>query len=285
MSVAAGGSGLMLNLGGATSSGGAGPVSDCPPGVRNFIYVMDSWGTLSRFSPTDKALTRVGVVRCSTELAGPTLAVDRQGNAYVDYEIGQLDAGTSRPLYEINTEAATCAGEIPGFSWLGAMAFASNGATETLYVVTGQDDALGAANLSTGTVEPIGPIKAASSSGYHSLTGTGDGRLFDFVVPVGTAQQGEQQIVQLDPTNASVLSRFTLPSELGTIQNPTAFWGGKIYIFYQVFATQLSVDSTTSIAQYDPATNAFEAEFMSGITQDITAAAVSSCAPLVDQPK
>ena len=110
-----------------------------------------------------------------------------------------------------------------GFSTYGmGSSFDSRTGLDTLYLASTSSQ-LGSLSFPSLTVTSIGffPLESAE------LTGTGDGQLWAFVPPRG----GSAVLARLDPSNANVLERYSLPTINSVGGWAIKFFGGAFFIF------------------------------------------------------
>lgn len=218
----------------------------CPAGTE-FIYTIDEGATLSRYSPPMNAFFDVGKLSCPGS-GGDTpnsMAIDRDGNGWVNYSSGRL--------YRVLTTTAACTATsyVPGQGGLTAfgMSFAEDtpGSTsQTLFVAdTAQTTAttrLGRIDLSTFKLTHLVGIAGGIQP---ELTGDDAANLWGFF-----PSDSPPRIARIDK-DAGTLDRVTfLPSLSG---NPSA-WGvaafrGDFYVFLQ-----RQNDASTSVYKVDGAT-------------------------------
>lgn len=265
----------------ATPSSGDG----CREEAR-FVYVLSREMGLYRFDPSALAFTKVGDLACpnpgrepgSSRAGSPnSMAVDRQGTAWVNY--------TSGKLFKVSTTDASCqeTAYVPGQSgvYKVGMAFASNGAgstSETLYVV-GIDDTddglvgqgLSKIDLSTFELSRIGSFSDGLEAHGAELTGTGDGRLYGFVT---TGNQSATKLAGIEMTSGKTPT--TEQASLAGVRTGSAFafsfWGGDFW-FYTAQGARPS-----NVTRYRPSDGSIEV-VKESIGFAIVGAGVSTCAP------
>ena len=249
-------------------------VVDCQDAGITYIYVITAGNELLRFYPPDLSFTTIGTIDCP-DVNGATpfsMAVDRQGVAYVVFSDGQL--------FRVSTLTATCkaTGFVPqqnGFPPTFGMGFTANDNDpgETLFV--------SGANLDdSGTVSTLGTIDPTTFEltivgqynqpiGNPELTGTKDGRLYAFGPEIP-----DTHLASIEKTTAVVTSDTLL--QLGQSANSAwafAFWGGEFYFFTEDDQNTMIVHRYTSGGPTaPPAVAAVEGLIIVG-------AGVSTCAP------
>jgi hypothetical protein len=259
-----GGSGIVGSTGGG---GGAPSGGDACGDVGKKIFVVSSNNELVTFDPQTLAFSLIGKLKCPSSGSPFSMAVNRQGVAYVLYD----DAN----IFLVQTTDASCkaSGYTPnqqGFSQFG-MGYVSDAAgsnAETLYVIDDGSQGLGLINFS-GQLSKVGQFdKLAGKSG--EVTGTGDGKLFGFFVDITDPTQ--TSVAEIDKTNAKVLSN--VKQSLPQI-NAWAFahWGGSFYLFNGGGQGNSRVDKFT------PGMGTTQVVKDAGYR--IVGAGVSTCAPTV----
>jgi hypothetical protein len=280
-------SGFGTDDGGASSSGGSSSgssgfvASDAGPSntdgcsdAAKLVYVLSLEGDLYSFAPADKKFTKVGPLTClQGGLETISMAVDRNAIAWVNLRDG-LSGDT---LYKVDTKDASCTpSQITGN--FGGMGFSTNaGSTdqETLFIVS-NGVTPGAAGIDRVdfAAQKVVPIGDLTEQVDLELTGTGDGRLYGFLIDSPLA------IAQVDKSTLVYSNRKTLP----TVQTPQApmfafsFWGGDFYVYT---ATSTSASKTTDVARYRPSDGSVDPSYMTNIGFHIVGAGVSTCAPTV----
>lgn len=244
--------------------------TDCPDADATLVYVVTDQNELFSFFPPSGTFKQIGRLVCPAP-DGTTpfsMAVDRQGVAYVVFNDGRL--------YRVSTATAACVSTSfrvgqQGFSTFG-MGFATDqaGPTERLFIAGdgrgGAARGLANIDLTNFRVNPIGafspPIERAE------LTGTGDGRLFAFY----TKNTGVGSFVgEIDMGTARVLSE----SPLGQVELGQgwafSFWGGDFYLF-------TAPDGPSSrVTRFRPSDGSITV--VGSVATTIVGAGVSTCAP------
>jgi hypothetical protein len=247
----------------------------CTDAAR-LVYVLDEGGELASFDPARLAFTRIGALDCGVGYAEypSSMAVDRAGNAWVNYSDGSL--------WEVSTKDATCKPTPfePGQLniTLFGMGFATKGAgttDETLYVCDLGGEGLGRLDLSTFQIALLGGFGAGLQGYGCELTGTGDGRLFGFftTAPASLAELGTAPVAA---TGNVSLAGVTTGDAWAF-----SFWGGDFYLYSAV--PYEPSHPYSDVWRYRPSDGSI-AEIMSNVGMRIVGAGVSTCAPTVPPP-
>ena len=249
-------------------------VVDCEEAGITYIYVITSNNELLRFYPPDLSFTTIGTIDCpNANGATPfSMAVDRQGVAYVVFNDGQL--------YRVSTLTASCkeTGFVPqqdGFPISFGMGFSSNNNDpgETLFVS-------GADLSDAGTISTLGTIDTdtfkltvvgqySQPIGNPELTGTKDARLFAFGPEIP-----DTHLAEIEKTKAVVKTDTLL--QLGQSMNSAwafAFWGGDFYFFTE------DDQNTMIVHRYTPGGPTAPPAVVAVDGLIIVGAGVSTCAP------
>ena len=228
---------------------------DCPDADATLVYLITETNQLLSFYPPSAAFTLIGNISCPSSSTPFSMAVDRRGTAYVEFQDGNL--------FKVSTATAACAATPfavgqDNFTSFG-MGFSTDqgGPAETLFIAGG---ALGGSgtilnpNLDLGSIDvtkyvvsDVGPFNPAIND--VELSGTGDGRLFAFWAP---DQSSNTNISQIDKTTGDVIGTDSLAGT--TLGSAWAFgyWGGSFYTF-----TEPGGQSTPSIVtEYNPVSKA-----------------------------
>jgi hypothetical protein len=278
-------SGFEEDGGGASSSSSsssgfvpaeAGANEDGCSDQAKLVYVLSLEGDLYSFAPADKKFTKVGPLNCSlggASFVPISMAVDRNAKAWVNMR-DELGSGED-VLFEVDTKTADCnPSQITGP--MGGMGFSTNAGTtdqETLFVVgpglTPGTPGLARVDFASQKLVPIADLAELIDM---ELTGTGDGRLYSFLIDTPLA------IAEIDKKTTVLSKRVPLPN----VPRPMApmfafsFWGGDFYVYT---ATSTSSSSTTNVARYRPSDGSVDTSYMSQIGFHIVGAGVSTCAP------
>lgn len=257
----------------------AGPSSgDGCSDEAKLVYVLSFDGDLYSFAPAAKKFTKVGALNC--ELGGATLipismAVDRNAVAWVNMR--DALGGGDGVLFEVDTKTAKCkpSGIAAAFGGMGFSINAGSTAEDTLFVVA-HDVPPGGRGIARVDFakQKVVPIAVLPELDDLELTGTGDGRLFGFLMSSPLA------IAQVDKSTAAYSKRV----QLAGVEKPTpplyafSFWGGDFYVYT---ATTLAPQQSTNVARYRPSDGSLDTEYMTSIGFHIVGAGVSTCAPTV----
>jgi len=251
---------------------------DCRDPSETLIYVIDDENRLSAFDPRTLTGFPIGPILCPSN-PGTTpfsMAVDRQGVAYVVFSDGEL--------YRVSTRTAACAAtgfqaNQEGIETFG-MGFASNtgGAAETLFISPSERGGSGM-GFGPGELGRIGlpsydlDVTAPFDQDVRGaeLTGTGDGRLFAFYSRE-SAFTGTF-IGQVDKDTAEIVAEIPLPSvQLGSGW-AFAFWGGDFFTFSGDRGSQTSL--VTRVRPSDGSVTE-----VGRVPGNIVGAGVSTCSPV-----
>lgn len=263
-----------FGLDGATTETGGTP-SDCAA-AATFVYVIDSDNTLYKFDPkvaSTAAFTKIGVVNCGAGTSPNSMAVARDGTAYVD-----LMAGAScKGVYKVDIKTAECKGATSftcgssGFGQFG-MGYSTNSASttaETLFIGDTNASKMATLDPATGAVKVVGTLPNAGPE----FTGNAAGELWAFM-----PQASPPKVAQIDKATGSAIKTFTLSALKSSILlSPSAwafaFWGGDYYIFLQG-----DLDSSTQV--WKMTSSGAVTKFIPDTGFRIVGAGVSTCAPL-----
>jgi hypothetical protein len=232
------------------------PTGDCSEENKQ-IYVLSSGQerALWRFDPQGLTFTRIGDVVCPASGDTFSMAVDRKGNAWVEYSDGNL--------FLVSTKDAHCTPTAfrpsrDGFATFG-MGFAKDdsGDGETLYV---EGDGLGMIDTKTLQIDLVG----ATGLGLAELTGTGNGLLYAFHVSSG-------RVAKLDKTTGAVQATYRTAAVDTNASWAFAHWGGDFWLF--------TGHQTSKVTRYSPATDT-SAVVVEDAKILIVGAGSSTCAPV-----
>jgi hypothetical protein len=262
----------------------AGPDVFIPPNCSSpsiqYIYIFTDSNHIWSLFPQNGTVALVGTINCTSNGTPFSMAVDRNGSAYVLYRNGAAD-GTSA-MFHVSLRTLKCTPTSwvsPGvgtpFDTFG-MGFVgdSNGLTDTLYVAGATSPAtLGKLDLGTFAVTTVGSLGAGIDS--PELSGALDGRLFAFYATGSTSA-----VDQIDPASLKHLATYTfsnLPQVSGSGFGGWAFgfWGGDFYLF--TAPGNLPGGAQSLITRYRP--NDGSQTNVATLDETIVGAGVSTCAP------
>jgi hypothetical protein len=245
------------------------PVDDPPPPedcdhTSDLVYVIGRDDqTLYLFDPPTLTMTPIGRLRCGTSASPGSMAVARDGFAYVRYSdetVKQVDLTTMACRDTAYTNQRTSFGAFG----MGFSSDVAGGWRETLYVA----DFFDVATLDTQSwrLDRFGSVASQAE-----LTGTADGELWGFF-PLETPAE----LAQIDKTSGRRLRTMRLPTFPEPAQiDAFAFagWGGSFWLFVREYG----VGRSTDIYRVDPGPSLVRVARDIGF--DVVGAGVSTCAP------
>ena len=230
-----------------------------------YIYTVDNDGRFSRFDPLTLSYLDVAPLRCPTSASPFSMNVDQNAVAWIIFSDGKL--------FRVDTATGDCraTGYRPnqaGFFTYGmGSTFDSSTGLYTLFLAN-TTSVLGTLAFPSLTVTSIGSFPLASSE----LAGTGDGQLWAFVPPRGSAAV----LARLDPSNAALLERYELPTIDSVGGWAIKFFGGSFYVFIGADIWKVERSSLDPM-QLHPVRPPIKVLVSEG--RDIVGAGVSTCAP------
>lgn len=241
-------------------------ISDCPDAGSTYIYVLGEANELYSFYPPTLSFKSIGKVSCSQTASPYSMAVTRSGIAFSVFTDGHL--------FEISTANAACkstpfvSGQ-QGFTGSFGMGFSeiADGGESLFVAGTGVTQASGLATIDVTSfvLSVVGQFQPPLPSRCE-LSGTGDGRLFAYCVPMfGSGAT----IAELDPQTAAVLSSHALTAP-ANVAFAFAFWGGDFWLF-------TAPGGLSTVTKYDPIAQTQTDVATAPLT--IVGAGVSTCAP------
>jgi hypothetical protein len=241
-------------------------VTSCVEAGVTYIYLITEQNELYSFYPPTLAFAPIGHISCPTTATPFSMGVDRSGIAYSVF--------TNGDLFRISTANAACqptkyVANQQDFTTFGMGFSGAADAGETLYVSQTASVApfLGSIDTTSFALNVIGQFQP-KTGGRCELTGTGDGRLFAFCLPV-VGLGGD--ILQLDPSTAQILSETSVGVGGSNDAFAYAFWGGDFWLFTAPGAV------STTVTKYDPV--AHTATAVATFQYTVVGAGVSTCAP------
>jgi hypothetical protein len=270
----AGEAGSFGDEGGSTPDGGVS--ADCPSG-NDMVFVASEERRLYSFNPTNATFTLLGLVDCAGGMYVNSMAIDRAGNAWINYGDGSMwKSPTQNPTcistgYKANSAGVALFG-------MGFSAKTATGNAETLYIDDLSGGGLGYIDLSSMTLLRFGPFAGDLVNRDCELTGTGDARLFGFFAGSPYGDGGTTSVTQIDPSSEGAMKSWPLPTVDTGSDWAFAFWGGSFYLF--TADKYNSNDPYTTVSRLDPSTGTLTVMAQS-IGFRVVGAGVSTCAPTV----
>jgi hypothetical protein len=220
--------GLDLGDGGATfvgkDGGAATPAGDCAESTKD-IYVIAEDATLYEFHPPTLEFKNRGRISCPASGQTPTsMAVDRQGIAWVRYSDGTIWHVST---VDLSCEATQYAPQADAFFKFG-MGFSSEtkgSVNEALFLSDDKGSGLGKLDTKSLAVKYVGPFTGALEGKTAELTGTGDGKLYGFF----TTQPA--QIAEISKGTGEILSTKELTGVFAGSAWAFSFYGGDFYVY------------------------------------------------------
>lgn len=239
------------------------PADDCVT-TSDLVYVLSrSDNRLYTFDPASLSFTSLGTIDCRTSQTPGSMAVSRDGVAYVRY--------ADDAVYAVDLATLTCSSTAysdrrTGFDSFG-MGYATDSADtwrDRLFVANASD--LGVLDTSTWSITTVGRMPSQSE-----LTGNADGELWA-MLPL----ERPAELRQLDTTTGATLttlrlSSFPDPSDIDAFAFAT--WNGDFYLFVRMYG----MGSTTDV--YRVTSTGTMTTVLTDIGFDVVGAGVSTCAP------
>ena len=244
------------------------------------IFVLSITAQLWKYFPETNMFEQLGPIGCDLPPTTFSMAVDRLGFAWVQYQGGELRkvsvtnvANCSDPGYALGQTAVANFG----------MAFVSNSesdACDRIYGNTASGQAEGNNIADFFAIDPVTlkviPI-GKSNYGTAELTGTGDGRAFFF------AGANPAKLIEIDKATGKNISVIPLPGvELGGAW-AFAFFAGDFYFFTN---SKGGPGSEVTHIDYDDSDNNGIKDIKQIVDNapiSIVGAGVSTCAPTAPQ--
>jgi hypothetical protein len=247
------------------------PPHECLDAGSTLVYVITESNTLYSFYPPTAAFsTVIGNIACPSSSTPFSMAVARNGIAYIVFNDGEL--------FEIDTQAATLPCRPTGFVMAQGgfaprfgMGFSRDavGPGEMLYVASGSNGGTGGPNqlarIDTTTLQLTIVGNLTPSIDDTELTGTGAGDLFGFY-----STTNGSEIAQIDKANAQVTGYAPLPGVNQGSGWAFAYWGGDFYTF-------TAPGGSTVVTRYRPSDQSIVQ--VASIADLVVGAGVSTCAP------
>jgi hypothetical protein len=286
-----GGGGAGPGSGGATiGSGGTSSVPGCGERADGvFVLGFDLVKpVLYRFDPLTNAFEELGPLAgcpAGTGFSGKNpwaAALDRNATMWTHYFEWDpnAEAFSYSRVHTIDTQTGACAEVGPGLIHangnvveygLAYVLNPSNPNTDTLFAsavdaafVNNELDTVDPATMAMTTVGPL------PGTAHAFLTSTGDGRLYTIA-----RATGQNAIRELDPATGGTISEHEI-NPLNSSQGPFVFWGGSMWAFWMKTYEPNLLE--TDVYKIDM--SSWQAVKVTSVNFIVTAASVSTCAPL-----
>lgn len=249
-------------------------IETCAAKDVELIYLVDSDREFFSFDPKrlpGDPFKKVGVLSCDPRDSPFSMAVDRNGIAWVVYQSGYVYQVSIHDAHCFS-EAAKPNGAPPTFG----MGFVTDGpkaTTEKLFVAGEQSGELATLDVAKPTLDWTrqGQIKVPDARSPE-LTGAADGKLYAYFP--GEDNRGFVQ--ELDRAGKVVGTRWSLPPGKGRVNAwAFAFWGDVFYVF-------TTFDNINEVHAIHRKTGKAE-RIIANSTHRIVGAGVSTCAPLLER--
>ncbi len=236
---------------------------DCTE-TSDLVYAISrDDGTLYLFDPPTLSFSALARIDCRTTQTPASMAVSRDGVAYVRYgdnSVYAVDLDTYACTATTYSERATRFGSF-------GMGYATDSAEtwrDRLYVASATR--LAVLDTTTYALTDIGSLSSQSE-----LTGNADGELWAFL-PL----ENPAELVQLDKDNGSTLTTYRLPGfpDAGDIDTfAFATWGGSFWVFVR----ESGMGNHTDVYEVDASGSM--TKVLTDVGFDVVGAGVSTCAP------
>lgn len=239
------------------------PEDDCEH-TSDLVYVVErDAGRLYSYDPAANTFTLLGAPSCGTSQTPASMAVNRDGTAYVRY--------SDNKVYAVDLTTMACSvtaysDRTTRFDSFG-MGYATDSADtwrDQLYVAN--EGTLAVIDPSTWTLRTLGTLPSQSE-----LTGNADGELWA-VLPLERVAELRRMDKDTGATLETVrVPAFPDPSELDTFAFAT--WNGDFYIFLRMHG----MGETTNV--YKVTRDGTMTMVLEDAGFDVVGAGVSTCAP------
>jgi hypothetical protein len=253
---------------------GATEPTDCPASTK-LIYVASEERQLYSFDPVHVTFQLVGNIDCAQGIYVNSMAVDRQGNGWINYGDGSLwetslaSGGCTATSFVPNQQGV-------GLFGMGFSTLTPGTATDTLLIDDLSGGGLGMIELASMTLMRFGPFPGSLANRTCELTGTGDGRLFGFFAGSFYDDASAAAVMQLDPNTEEATQQWPLPTIDTGSDWAFAFWGGDFYLF--VADKYDESDPYTTVSRFDPSDGTLTM-LAQNIGFRVVGAGSSTCAP------
>jgi hypothetical protein len=248
--------------------------TDCASGTQ-LVYVASEERELYSFDPTLATFSLIGSIDCANGVYVNSMAVDRSGNAWVNYGDGSLWESSTQKGGCTSTTFLPNQGGVALFG-MGFSTASASSTTETLFIDDLSGGGLGMIDLTTMTLARFGPFPGALSNRTCELTGTGDGRLFGFFAGSIYDDASAAAVMGLDPSTELATQQWPLATIDTGSDWAFAFWGGDFYLFTADKYDQYN--PYTTVTRFDP-TDGSLTIVAANIGFRVVGASSSTCAP------
>jgi hypothetical protein len=250
-----------------TFGGDAGPkVAECAEATKN-VFVLAEDRSLYSFNPPSLTFTKKGLLNCDTGGTPSSMAVDRDGIAWVRHSDSTLWKVSTRDLTCQPTTYKAAAGEFTKFG-MGFATETRGGSSEVLYLSDSFGGGLAKLDTKTLAFTAIGPYTGALAGSKAELTGTGDGKLYGFFVT------SPAQIAEISPTTGAIVETKSLTGVEAGDAWAFSFYGGDFF----VYTNAVGAVGGSDVTQYKPSDGSVTV-VKPKIGFKIVGAGVSTCAP------
>lgn len=245
------------------------PEQDLPPEddcrhTSDLIYVLSRGdGRLMTFDPVTAEFTSLGTPRCGSTQTPGSMAVSRDGVAYVRYADDSVFAVYLDTMACTPTSYSDRRTHFDSFG-MGYSTDSADTWRDQLYVANGST--LGVLDTATWTLTPIGDMPSQSE-----LTGNAEGELWAMLPLERVAE-----LARLDKSNGQRVERLSLPDfpdPAGIDTFAFATWNGRFYLFIREYGMGSSTDV------YEVTRAGVMRRVLSDVGFDVVGAGVSTCAP------
>ncbi|CAF4026135.1 unnamed protein product [Adineta steineri] len=174
--------------------------SKCTSETSTYVYLLDQDSNLFQFHPETFTVTFIAMINCSTTAYPYSMAIQRNGTAWVLFTDGSLYTFN---VTNVQCQTTTYVAEQEGLILFG-MHFATDGSNnnEKLYLSSDSSNPpfrLATLDIDTLEISIIGYYETISARA--ELTGTNDGKLF------GLFEGAPYVIAEINRTNGEILSK------------------------------------------------------------------------------
>ncbi|MEZ4452499.1 MAG: hypothetical protein R3B09_23750 [Nannocystaceae bacterium] len=256
------------------------PCPDLEVPIDDGIFVLSITAQLWKYFPENNMFQQLGALNCDLPPTTFSMAVDRNGYAWVQYQGGQL-----RKVAVTNVNDCTDPGYVVGQQGITnfGMAFVSNSESDVCDRIYGnQANFIPEGNMVANffSIDPMNlqlGLLGKSNYGSAEVTGTGDGRAFFF------AGQNPAKLIEIDKNTGASLKVTPLPGvELGSAW-AFAHFAGDFYFFTN---SQGGPGSEVTHIDYDDSDMNGKQDITVVVADapiSIVGAGVSTCAPFAPQ--